>query len=204
MRGPKEKKERALGVHLHVKGERCASPKCALVRKPYPPGAHGNARRKAPSEFGLQLREKQKFKVAYGINERHLGILFKRAARAAGSSAKKIIELLERRLDNAVFRLGIAPSRSMARQLILHGHIAVNGRRVRSPGFEVGTGDEISVREDSKKKNVFKELGSALKKHEPPPWLSIDPGMLSGKVTALPSDTDSPFEINLLVESLSK
>lgn len=201
---PKEKRERALGTHLHVKGERCASPKCAFVRKPYPPGAHGAKRRRGASEFGLQLREKQKFKVAYGIEEQHLNRVFQEASKSVGSTTVKIVELLERRLDNVIFRLGLAPSRSMARQLILHGHIMVGGKRVRSPGITVRAGDMISVREASRAKGQFRELQMALKKYEPPSWLSLNVDRLEGTVLSLPKDIPAPFEVNLLVESLSK
>ncbi|HUZ92548.1 MAG TPA: 30S ribosomal protein S4 [Candidatus Paceibacterota bacterium] len=203
-RGPKEKKERSLGERLNLKGERCASPKCAAVRKPYKPGMHGpKARRKTPSEFGLQLKEKQKFKVSYGVGERGLRNVFRRASKAKGSSALKIVEFLERRLDNAIFRLGFAPSRGAARQLIVQGHIMVNGGRVRSPGFLVKKGDVIGVRAESGSKQLFVKRMEVLKKFEPPAWLHLDAAKLEGRVLSPPEES-IPFEANLVVESFSK
>lgn len=205
MRGPKEKKERALGERLQLKGERCSSPKCAMLRKPYRPGMHGKKKRKKnTSDFGRQLMEKQKCKVSYGLDERTLRRLFETAHRQTGSTADRLVELLESRLDNVVFRLGLATSRSMARQLIIHGHIAVNGRRVRSPGFAVKVGDAVRVREGSLTKNVFRKVAEATKAYEPPSWLQIDRGKLEGLVTAPVRDTTLPFEVNTLVESFSK
>ncbi len=203
--GPKEKKERALGERLQVKGERCSSPKCALVRKPFRPGVHGHSRqRKALSEFGQQLKEKQKFKVYYGVGERELRRIFERAAEKKGSTSARLIELLERRLDNVIYRMGLAVSRSAAHQAITHGHILVNKRRVRSPGFLVSKGDEISIRPESKPQGVFKELSESLKKQEIPSWLSVDPLKVEGKVLEVPDDPALPFNVNFLIESFSK
>ena len=201
----KEKKERSLGERFGLKGYRCSSPKCAIVRKPYPPGEHGKRRSmRRISEYGRELREKQKFKVNYKINDRTLRHLFERSRRFRGCQAVKLLELLERRLDNIVFRLGFAPSRAMARQLIFHGHITVGGKRVRSPGYEVSAGSTVGFWENSKGHLLIKELRETLKKYTPPDWLSIDMEKLEGKVLTIPKQFDSPFEINLLVESLSK
>lgn len=203
--GPKEKKERALGERLQVKGERCNSPKCAAVRKPFRPGVHGHKRqRKALSEFGQQLKEKQKFKVYYGIGERELARIFERASEKKGSTSEQLLGLLERRLDNVIYRMRFAVSRSAARQAIIHGHILVNKRRVRSPGFLVSKGDEISVREESKMRSVFKELPETLKKQEIPSWISVDPSKTEGKVLGIPDDPALPFNVNFLIESFSK
>jgi len=206
MIGPKEKKERALGVRLNLKGERCASPKCAAVRKPYRPGMHGQKRGRfsSISEFGAQLREKQKFKLSYGLDERNMRQVFEKARKTKGSVASKILELLERRLDNVVFRLGFAPSRLSARQLVVHGHVVVNKKRVRSPGFLVKAGDVINLKEGSEVKAFIAKRREALKKHEPPPWLEIDRDKPEGKVVKLPEGITPPFEVNLLVESFSK
>src|SRR5580704_118612 len=131
MRGPKEKKERALGVRLGLKGDRAMSPKSALTRKPYKPGPHGpRSRAKALSEFGLQLREKSKFKIAYGVNENNMKRLFAMASETKGESGAKMLELLESRLDSVVFWLAFAVSRGAARQLVVQGHITVNGKKV--------------------------------------------------------------------------
>ncbi|OGY99324.1 MAG: hypothetical protein A2945_05160 [Candidatus Liptonbacteria bacterium RIFCSPLOWO2_01_FULL_52_25] len=205
MIGPKEKRERALGERLNLKGERCASPKCAAVRKPYAPGMHGPnvRRRRNVSEFGTQLKEKQKFKVSYGIDERNLRQIFLRASKAKGSSALKIVEFLERRLDNVVYRLGFAPSRNAARQLIVQGHIAVNKQRVRSPGYMVKPGDIVHARAGSEATGALARRKEILKKFEPPAWLHLDPEKLEGKVLS-PPDEPSPFEANMVVESFSK
>lgn len=202
--GPKEKKERSLGEHLHVKGKRCNSPKCAFVRKPNRPGVHGAARRRAPSDFGRQLKEKQKFKVLYGLHERNLRNIFEQAQGDPQGTQVKLMELLERRLDNVVFRLGFAESRSMGRQLIVHGHIFVSGKRVRSPGFLISPQDMVTIRSESRTQGVFKDLSTTLKEREVPEWLSLDLQTLEGRVLSLPRGLQIPFEINLLVESFSK
>jgi len=156
------------------------------------------------SEFGLQLREKQKFKLSYGIDERTLRRLFEIAKKRSGSTAEKLLELLERRLDNVVFRVGVAPSRGVARQLIVHGHILVNAEKVRAPGYEVKTGDTIGIRGASQTGPFFSSRKESVKKYEPPSWLVLDREKLEGKVLSLPEGTAPPFEISLVVESFSK
>ncbi len=201
----KEKKERALGVRLGLKGDRCNSPKCAAVRKPYRPGMHGHKRqRKAVSEFGKQIMEKQKFKLSYGIDEGSLRAIFDAASKRAGSTSEGIIELLERRLDNVVYRLGLAVSRSAAHQMVRHGHIEVNGVRSKSSGLLVKKGDVITIRESSRGTAMFKDLPERLQKYEAPEWLALDPVKLQGTVLQLPTGVDMPFEVSLLVESFSK
>jgi small subunit ribosomal protein S4 len=205
LRGPKEKKERALGVRLGLKGERALSPKSAAVRKPYRPGAHGpTSRPKALSEFGLQLREKNKFKIMYGINEQNLRKIFHRAQETKGALGAKMLEILERRLDNTVFQLGWTPSRAAARQLVLHGHIFVNKKKVKSPGFEVKKGDVISVNPASAAIAAFENRKEVLKQYEAPSWLRMDAEKMEGEVLGAPADLNPPFEINLLVDSFSK
>ena len=205
LRGPKEKKERALGEHLHLKGYRCQSPKCALVRRPYKPGQHGQKRsRRTLSDFGRQLKEKQKFKLSYGIDERNLNRILEEAQRSQSSTVEKLVELVERRLDNVVFRLGIAASRAQARQLVIHGHVFVNKGRVRSPGFSIKINDIIHVREESKEKANFKNLKETLKNYEVPVWLFLDKEKMEGRVLELPREAELPVEINLLVESFNK
>ena len=208
MTGPKEKKERALGERLHLKGTRCDSPKCAAVRRPYPPGVHGKSRRRALSDFGRQLKEKQKFKLTYLIDERNLSRIFGEAEKASNKSGRgvgsKFLELLERRLDNAVFRMGLSASRLMARQMVLHGHIFVNGRRTKSPGFVVKMGDVVSVRKESAADYNFREIKEKMKTYDLPKWLALDAEKLEGRVMALPTDIEMPFEISLLVEAFSK
>ena len=205
MLGPKEKRERALGMSLGLKGDRGTSPKSALMRKPYRPGVHGpKSRPRTLSEFGLQLREKSKFKLAYGVDERNLRRLFSIAAAEKGANGAKLIELLERRLDNVVYRLGFVPTRLAARQLVLQGHIIVNGRKVVSPGYEVRVGDRVGARTESKQKGAFTSRKEILAKYDAPAWLRLDPEKLEGEVLSIPEGVEIPFEINLLVESFSK
>ncbi len=205
MIGPKEKRERALGERLGLKGDRALSPKSAVMRKPYKPGMHGPRSRPRPlSEFGLQIREKRKVKLMYGVDERNLGRLFVMALAAKGASGAKMIEFLERRLDNVVYRLGFTSTRLAARQLVVHGHILVNGKKVKSPGYTVRQGDTVSVRPESEQKAAFARRREILKKFEPPAWLSLHPEKMEGKVLSPPAGTEVPFEINLLVESFSK
>ncbi len=206
MKGPKEKRERALGEPLHLKAERSLSPKSALTRRPYKPGVHGpNGRRKNPSDFGRQLAEKQKFKLSYGLNERSLRFLFNRAQHNAGGDISlAVMELLERRLDNTVFRSGFAGGRSVARQLVLHGHITVNGKRVRSPGFEVKPNDVVAIYPGSRALGAFKDLKEVLPTREAPYWLAVDAQKLESRVAALPREVEAPFQIALLVESFAK
>ena len=207
-RGPKEKKERALGERLGLKGARCASPKCAAVRKPYKPGAHGKAGRpggrRNQSDFGRQLMEKQKFKVSYGLNERGLRRIFNEAKVFHGDTSAKLMEFMERRLDNTVFRLGFAPSRYASRQLVVQGHIVVNGKRVHSPGYQVNKGDIIAIRKESKENKTFAGLKDVLKERELPAWMALDPEKVEGRIISLPTGEKPPFEISLLVESFSK
>ncbi len=206
MMGPKEKKERALGERLHLKGTRCDSPKCAAVRRPYPPGVHGKSRRRTLSDFGRQIKEKQKFKLTYLIDERNLSRIFAEAQKKSGTVGvgAKFLELLERRIDNVVYRLGLAPSRLMGRQLVLHGHVFINGKRTRSPGFEVKANDVITIRKESMGKGPFRDIAEKMKTYELPSWLTLDAEKLEGRVKALPENTEMPFEISLLVEAFSK
>ena len=205
MVGPKEKLERGLGMSLGLKGDRAGSPKSALIRKPYKPGAHGpKGRMKAMSEFGLQIKEKRKFKLTYGVDDRGLRRLFELATVAKGATGAKMVEFLERRLDNVVYRLGFAPTRGAARQLISHGHIVVNKKRVTSPGFTVRKGDVIAVREGSETTGAIAKRRELLKKWDPPAWLSLHPEKLEGTVVEAPVSSEIPFEINLLIESFSK
>ena len=205
MMGPKEKKERALGVRLGLKGDRAMSPKSSVIRKPYRPGVHGpRSRPKAMSEFGLQLREKNKFKITYGVNDNNLKRLFVMAQAAKGASGAKMLEYLETRLDSVVFHLGFAVSRGAARQLVVQGHITVNKKKMRSPGYQVKVKELIGVRVGSEKNKTFAERKELLEKYDAPSWLRMDPGKLEGEMISAPTDLNPPFEINLLVESFSK
>ena len=200
----KEKKERALGVKLFLKAERCSSPKCAMVRRPYRPGMHGKKRQRAISEYGQQLMEKQRIRYTYGLKEAQMENVFKHALKKKGSLSEAIIALLERRLDNVVFRLGFAPSRIMARQFVSHGHILVNKRKVNVPSFLVKASDVVSIKPTSLNALIFKELSNTIKKYQAPDWLSIDPAKIEGRVKSLPTNVEMPFDINLVVDYYSK
>ena len=200
----KEKKERALGTKLFLKAHRCSSPKCATVRNPLPPGVHGKDRKRAKSEVGEQLNEKQKFKVSYGIREAAMRKVFQAAAKNPGVTGQMIMSYLERRLDNVVYRLGFAPSRGVARQLVSHGHMHVNGRKVTIPSALVRVGDIIAMRPQSKEHPLWKDIRETLKKYEPPVWLAMDKEKLEGKVVGLPKDFEIPFDVNKVVDYYSK
>lgn len=205
MMGPKQRKERALGESLQLKAERSIGPKSALNRRPYKPGQHGNSRRRRNvSDYGLQIMEKQKVKLTYHVNEQNLRVIMRAAGKATGDVSRHVVELLERRLDSAVYRAGFAAGRSVSHKLVLDGHIAVNGRRTRSPGFQVKVGDTVSIYGTSKDRAPFRELKQHLEKFEGPYWMQLDPAALSATVTALPSDVEVPFQIPLIVESFSK
>lgn len=200
----REKKERSLGIKLFLKAARCNSPKCATVRRPTKPGAHGKSRGRSLSEFGEQLKEKQKFQFSYGLRESQIKNLFKKALKSRGVTGARFLSLLEGRLDNVVFRLGLAPSRSVARQLVGHGHIMVDNQRVTIPSYQVKAGEVISIRPQSKEHPVFKALGESLKKYEPPSWLFLDKEKMEGKVISAPKDFDESFDVNMVVDYYSK
>jgi len=200
----KEKKERSLGTKLFLKAHRCASGKCAIDRRQVRPGAHGASRRGAKSEYGQQLSEKQKIRFTYGLREAQIGRVFRTASKKTGVTSHVVIQLLETRLDNVVFRLGFAPSRSVARQLINHGHIMVNGKKTTIPSLLVKVGDKISIRPQSKDHIVFKDLSANLMKYVAPVWLNVNPEKAEGKVVALPTDIEFPFDINMVVDFYSK
>ena len=199
----REKRERSLGTRLFLKASRCNSQKCVTVRRPVRPGMHGKSRRSL-SEIGEQLMEKQKIKFSYGIRESQMKKIFLKAAEKRGVTGETIIQLLERRLDNAVFRLGLAPSRSVARQLVGHGHIIVNGRKVTIPSFSVVIGDKIGMRPASKEHPIFKEMTETIKKYEPPVWLNLNKETLEGKVVGLPKDLEMAFDVNMVVDYYSR
>lgn len=200
----REKKERSLGTKLFLKAHRCNSAKCATVRRQARPGAHGASRRGAKSEFGQQLNEKQKIKFSYGLREAQVAKVFSIASRKSGVTGGEVVKLLESRLDNVIFRLGFAPSRSVARQLISHGHILVNGKKVTIPSYLAKIGDKFSIRPQSKDYSVFKDLSANLKKHNAPVWLNLDPEKIEGKIVSAPADTDFPFDVNMVVDFYSK
>jgi len=199
-----EKQERALGMKLFLKGERCNSPKCAMVRRPTKPGMHGAKRKRALSEYGQQLLEKQRIKTSYGLREAQLVKIVELAMKRTGAISEVIISELERQLSNVVFRLGLAASRVIARQLISHGHILVNGKNVSAPSFPVKAGDIISLKPASQKLLIFNDLSNKLKKYDPPEWLYLDKDRMEGRILALPKDAEMPFDVSLVVDYYSK
>ena len=199
----KEKKERALGEKLFLKAHRCSSPKCSMIRRPYRPGVHGKNRRKI-SDFGTQLMAKQKLKITYGVSEHKLKNIFKEASSNPSATGEKMIELLERRLDNTVFRAGFADSRPMAHNLVSQGHISVNGKRTRIPSFIIRKGDKIGIREESKQRSFAKDLKEKAKSVSLPIWLSLEPEKLTAEVKAIPKETDMVFDVSRVIEFFSK
>lgn len=204
MKKSAEKKERALGMKLFLKAERCNSPKCAMVRRAYRPGMHGKKSKRALSEYGTQLLEKQRIKVSYGLKETQLAKIFKEARKKSGDIRERIIITLERQLFNVIFRLGLAPSRIVARQLISHGHFLVNNKKITISSYLVKVGDIISIKPSSHQLLIFKDLPNIIKKYEPPEWLIIDKEKLEGRVKSLPQNIEIPFDINLVVDYYSK
>ena len=186
-------------------GEAIFGPDKVLSKKNYPPGQHGNGRKKKTSEYGIQLREKQKAKYTYGMLERQFRNTFEKASRSKGVTGAVLLQLLESRLDNVVFRLGISPSRSGARQLVSHRHITVNGEVVNIPSFSVKPGDIVGVREKSKSLEVIVDALAGFN-HSKYPWLEWDKTAMSGKFLHMPERTDIPENIKeqLIVELYSK
>jgi small subunit ribosomal protein S4 len=194
------------GEKLFLKGDRCYSEKCAVGRRPTVPGQHGQGRRQKPSEYGLQLREKQKTKRIYGLMEKQFHNYFKKADRQQGITGNNLLVLLERRFDNIVYRMGFAASRKEARQLITHGHFTVNGKKANIPSMLFKVGDIIQVKESSKDSNKFQEIKDAAAYKTPPEWLSVDVENLLGKVEALPTreQIDTAVTEQLIVELYSR
>jgi small subunit ribosomal protein S4 len=203
---PKCRQCRREGVKLFLKGERCLTLKCAIERRNYAPGVHGQNFRRKVSDYGTQLREKQKARRTYGILERQFRGYYAKAARQKGITGENLLRLLELRLDNLVYRLGLAASRAQARQLVLHRHFAVNGRTVTIPSYHCKPGDKITVRDKSRKLDA---ITASLESRDPNSlvsWLSVDKDALSGSVLSSPSRQEIPVPLNeqLIVELYSK
>jgi small subunit ribosomal protein S4 len=194
------------GIKLFLKGERCYTDKCAIERRNYPPGQHGQGRGKKATEYSVQLREKQKLKRIYGMLEGQFRRLFSLAERKRGITGDTLLLLLERRLDNMVYRMGFATSRTEARQLVRHGHFLVNGRRVDVPSYLVNPGDEVQVREASKKIVRIQEAADLMQRRGVPEWLEVNKDSLTGRVRSLPTRAQLTLPINeqLIVELYSK
>ena len=195
-RGPKEKIERRIGQRLFLKGERSNSPKSAVVRRPYPPGQHGKNTRGKLSEFGTQLRSKQKIKNIYRLMEKQFKSYIKKGINSKKEPYEFIMKELENRLDNVVFRMGFGQSRDQARQLVGHGHILVNGRKVNIPSFKVKVGDELKIREGSLKSPFFMNLMPVwLKKYDAPAWIQLDKEKMTAKIKGLPTLPESGINV---------
>lgn len=190
---------------LFLKGDRCYTDKCAFERRGYPPGQHGQGRIKF-SEYGLQLREKQKIKRMYGLVEKQFRAIFDEAARKKGVTGSNLISLLERRLDNVCYRAGLANSRAEARQLVRHGHVRVNGRRVNIPSYLIRKGDAVEVAEKSRNLTRVQGALEAVRRREVPQWLEMDAAKAAAKIRDLPArdDVTAPMEERLVVELYSK
>jgi small subunit ribosomal protein S4 len=202
-RGPVGKVSRRLGIGLSEKGQRI------LSRRPFPPGQHGpSARRRQVSDYGLQLLEKQKARYMYGVQERQFRRLFAQASRRSGVTGEYLLSLLERRLDNVVYRLGLASTRAQARQIVSHGHITVNGRKTNVPSYTVRVGETIGLRPQSRGRTYFRNLvdSGELNRYRPPEWLRLDANEVVGEVIALPRREDAEPGINeqLIVEFYSR
>lgn len=193
------------GEKLYLKGDRCYSDKCAIVRRAYAPGQHGQSRSKT-SEYGIQLREKQKVRRIYGVLERQFRNYFGMAEKQGGITGENFLKILESRLDNVVYRLGFATSRNEARQLVLHGHVKVNGKKVNIPSYLISVGNEVEVREKSQSSNRMKEIKELNENYKAPSWLETNIAGLSGKVLAEPNreEIDIPIEEHLIVEFYSR
>jgi small subunit ribosomal protein S4 len=192
-------------LKMYLKGERCYTDKCAIERRPYPPGQHGQGRTKF-SEYGVQLREKQKVKRMYGLLESQFRSYYHRASAQKGKTGENLLQALELRLDNAVFRLGFADTRNESRQLVRHGHVLVNGKSVNIPSFAVKPGTTIEIREKSRKIVRISESLEAVDRRGIPPWLDLDKKAFKGTVKAQPAreDLTMPIQEQLIVELYSK
>ena len=193
------------GCKLFLKGDRCYGPNCAVGKRPTPPGEHGQARQRKQSEYGMQLREKQKAKRAYGVLETQFHRYFESASREKGITGENLLFLLERRLDNVVYRAGFGASRAQARQLVLHGHSRVNGKKVNIPSFIVSVNDVITIREKSAEADRFKAMREGTGKVIPK-WIALDSANLKATVIAAPArdDIDLTIQENLIVELYSR
>jgi small subunit ribosomal protein S4 len=193
------------GLKLFLKGERCYTDKCAIERRNYPPGAHGQARTRF-SEFSIRLREKQKVKRIYGMLERQFAHYFEIAERMPGITGENLLVLLERRLDNVVYRLGFASSLAQARQLVRHGHFEVNGRKVTIPSYLVSVNQVVSIAEKSRQKKVIQEALEMSQRRGVPPWISLERDQFRGSLRSYPARADltMPISEKLIVEHYSR
>lgn len=193
-------------MKLFLKGDRCYSDKCAFDRRSYAPGEHGQRRRGKPSDYGIQLREKQKVKRMYGLSEKQFHLFFKRADAQKGITGANLLSLLERRMDNVVYRLGFTNSRNQGRHFVRHNHFTVNGKKVNIPSYMAKPGDVIEVREKSQKVQIIADALDAVVRRGVPPWLELEKDKFKGTVKSLPEreDLTMPIQEQLIVELYSK
>ncbi len=193
-------------LKLYLKGDRCYSDKCAFDRRGYPPGQHGQRRGGKISDYGIQLREKQKVKRSYGLSEKQFRLAFEKADQKKGITGTNLLLILEQRLDNVVYRLGLANSRPQARQLVRHNHFLVNGWKVNIPSFQVKVGDVVEVREKSRSVQAINDAVEAVVRRTAPSWLALDAENMKGTIQSLPTreDITMPIQENLIVELYSK
>ncbi len=209
MSNPNCKICRRLGVKLFLKGEKCLSPKCSMIKKPYPPGQKGKRKPSPLSEYGKELREKQILKNWYNLKEKQFRKYVKEILRRrhrAEDVADFLIKKLESRLDNVVFRLGFVSSRAQARQLISHGHFLVNDKKINIPAYQLKKGDKITISDMARKKTIFQNLSTLIKKRKPPSWLQLNVEKLEGKMIGQPSLEEAmpPVEISSIFEFYSR
>ncbi len=204
--GPVCRQCRREKLKLYLKGDRCYSDKCAYERRAFPPGQHGQARMRKISDYAIQLREKQKVRRMYGMLEGQFKRAFQQAEREKGVTGENLLSLLERRLDNTIFRLGFANSRNQARQVVRHNHILVNGKKVNIPSYTVSVNDEISIKEKSKKVESIADSLEAVVRRGVPNWLELDKDNFKGSVKSLPDrqEITMPIQEQLIVELYSK
>jgi len=193
-------------IKLFLKGDRCYSDKCAFDRRAFPPGEHGQRRGRKTSDYGLQLREKQKVKRMYGLSEKQFRLFFKRADKQRGITGTNLLVMLERRFDNVVYRLGFANSRNQGRHFVLHNHFRINGKKVNIPSYQIKIGDVIDLREKSKKNQTFTDSLDAVVRRGVPQWLDLEKESMKGIVKSFPvrEDLTMPMQEQLIVELYSK
>jgi small subunit ribosomal protein S4 len=203
---PKCKQCRRLGEKLFLKGDRCNSPKCAMIKRNYPPGIHGQKGYRRLSSYGIQLKEKQKARKIYGLNEAQFRRVFEKASKKKGDTGEIMLQLLEMRLDSVVYRLGFGSSRDQARQLVNHGAFLVNGKKVDIPSYQSRVGEVIRIRPENLTKKYFIDLKKSIIKQTVPPWLKLDKKELPGEIIALPkrADMGSGIQTELIVELYSR
>lgn len=201
MLNDKCKKCRRIGDKLFLKGDKCHSPKCTLGRKSYPPGPQAKKNKKGKrglSEYGLQLRDKQKIKLIYGLREKQFkNYVLSAQKKKSDNISNDLLQLLESRVDNVVLKMGLCSSIAAARQIVSHGHIMVNGRRINIPSYEIKIGDRVSIRPQSVSKNVFKDLDAKLKKYNPPVWMKLDREKKEAEIIAKPMVDEQNLGVNV-------